>query len=1513
MLYSINYNHWGERKIWYGVPGEEAELFDKVVKESAPELFMENKDLLHQMITHINPQFLIDRGLHVYTVHQNAGEFVITFPRSYHAGFNEGLNCAEAVNFAPPDWLKMGRLCLENYANVGRTCVFSHEELVMKMVTVAHKLSIAMCMATLDELSWIVARETDFRHRLSIAGVCATAFCRFEDIPDDERSCAVCRTTLFCSGLCCRHDGRMVCAKHVQQLCTECSMEQYCLKFRYTLDDLVPLVHRLTERTTAFFEWRTTVAQLLNGTTKTAPTTETDNNSSSNNDGTIMNDDDDGKLAKMDAETNGGERAGNVGDNNNRQRKKIDVLQMRALADQWRTARFPHCEQIQRINQAIVQFERTANAVRKMLNRKIRLRDQTRCQKADTRWEYAEMLSLRQQLADSLLEDRELEDGIQDLCHRVERWKSRANAALERSFAAAAAQQTVNELYALVTEAREEFNVKLEAEGLDRLKSELARCQWLVNAQTIWREIERWHHNIAEKGIGTEEEEGKEEQKQKQSVDEQKQHNETEEEEMDAKRGTKTTEDNKNVEGIVEEQSSPIDEGMAPEEEQEEAEGEGEQKRVELHELAKTVADGLKWCTNCTAVQQLNAKLEHFLNHGNALDQRAADFLAFARNQQQKQQKALPTTTTAPSSSLAGGGCVANTAPTGAVVAVVGVELARQKWAEIAAAMTATAQNNNNNNCDGNDAGNGGPPSSSPASSLGIDWIQSPAIDSFRAELQLAQNAYDDFDQLYKKAFSLRTLEQLEHNFAQSLFERDGQRHAKLKGWLDGLQRFVARIRTIFQKTVSYYTLFDIVAGRSDLPALIEGESMPLALFTSAKYSDNWRPMRAFESRDQLVAHLQSVGDQQCTLLHALRVTNAGRSPKETCSCARDAPPSASTPRRRGAQRLTPQSSASGSKATAGSRQRKRASLPSRTATAGRAGRGAAAATSSAFDTSPPTMVVAERTAATPTTSLATSCTSTSSSAAEQQQQQQQQQGMDTDGQQQQHNNNNNNNSLQSESAVHVAVEQQQQQRIAPNELIPCFVCNANLHVVCVQWDPFFARLPPGVLLCQRCLRSRRPCIEDVEAACRNSELPENCLERIVVQNLSNRSVNIFTRLQRLLHTIPTGTKQIEQNVETALKKWLTMALSLEITDIEVYNVLANSAYFDLFPLPARQIQIWHHVRERMVDAQPLQIIFGHSISGPSASGGTNSCGSVGRRVSNAGGKRRSGGNNNGTNNGTNHQHLRHSLSAMLNISSSSVSSVDSSSSLLLFPPLSASSHSVSGSSPAKQQRRHHQQQPASSSTANCCANADDGIGDDKMGDHQNGNELLAMMDGQQQHQTNHVDGKGTMKREQDEQMEQEEEEDSSNDQQHEHDDDGGGAHMEKCAADFCLRPYSEFTRWIQCEAGCARWYHFCCVGISVRGVQQISAYCCYKCAAASAAAAAAIEANTTTSSSDEGGTLAKVATIADDSGGQQTVPVVAADNDDDEIKMEQQQPQHSPPPPPAHHRSPTATATVYN
>ena len=41
---------------------------------------------------------------------QNAGEFVVTFPRGYHCGFSYGFNCGEAVNFALPEWLRIGMM-----------------------------------------------------------------------------------------------------------------------------------------------------------------------------------------------------------------------------------------------------------------------------------------------------------------------------------------------------------------------------------------------------------------------------------------------------------------------------------------------------------------------------------------------------------------------------------------------------------------------------------------------------------------------------------------------------------------------------------------------------------------------------------------------------------------------------------------------------------------------------------------------------------------------------------------------------------------------------------------------------------------------------------------------------------------------------------------------------------------------------------------------------------------------------------------------------------------------------------------------------------------------------------------------------------------------------------------------------------------------------------------------------------------------------------------------------------
>lgn len=64
--YSINYLHWGEAKTWYGVPGGKAEEFELSMKKAAPELFQSQPDLLHQLVTIMNPNILMDAGVPVY-------------------------------------------------------------------------------------------------------------------------------------------------------------------------------------------------------------------------------------------------------------------------------------------------------------------------------------------------------------------------------------------------------------------------------------------------------------------------------------------------------------------------------------------------------------------------------------------------------------------------------------------------------------------------------------------------------------------------------------------------------------------------------------------------------------------------------------------------------------------------------------------------------------------------------------------------------------------------------------------------------------------------------------------------------------------------------------------------------------------------------------------------------------------------------------------------------------------------------------------------------------------------------------------------------------------------------------------------------------------------------------------------------------------------------------------------------------------------------------------------------
>lgn len=90
--YSINYMHFGETKTWYGVPGSDTAKFEATMRAAVPELFEQQPDLLFELVTMLSPERLIKENVKVYAVDQRPGQFVVTFPKAYHSGFNHGVS-----------------------------------------------------------------------------------------------------------------------------------------------------------------------------------------------------------------------------------------------------------------------------------------------------------------------------------------------------------------------------------------------------------------------------------------------------------------------------------------------------------------------------------------------------------------------------------------------------------------------------------------------------------------------------------------------------------------------------------------------------------------------------------------------------------------------------------------------------------------------------------------------------------------------------------------------------------------------------------------------------------------------------------------------------------------------------------------------------------------------------------------------------------------------------------------------------------------------------------------------------------------------------------------------------------------------------------------------------------------------------------------------------------------------------------------------------------------------------
>ena len=168
--HSINYMHWGAPKTWYGVPGDEADAFEEVMRHAVPELVDSEAGLLYKMVTMVPPGEAVRAGVRVCHLLQQPGTFVVTWPRAYHAGFSHGVNCAESSNFATPDWLPWGRASVDAFRTVAgcrRPC-FTHELLLTTLARKAAHLSAHISWWVEADLAAIIRDER--AHLAALAG-----------------------------------------------------------------------------------------------------------------------------------------------------------------------------------------------------------------------------------------------------------------------------------------------------------------------------------------------------------------------------------------------------------------------------------------------------------------------------------------------------------------------------------------------------------------------------------------------------------------------------------------------------------------------------------------------------------------------------------------------------------------------------------------------------------------------------------------------------------------------------------------------------------------------------------------------------------------------------------------------------------------------------------------------------------------------------------------------------------------------------------------------------------------------------------------------------------------------------------------------------------------------------------------------------------------------------------------------------------------------------------------------
>lgn len=284
--YSANYQHFGATKTWYGIPGADAERFEEAMKQAVPELFETQPDLLFQLVTLLPPDQLKKAGVSVYALDQRAGQFVVTFPQAYHAGFNHGFNFNEAVNFAPHDWEPYGEAGVERLQAFRKQPCFSHDELLMTASGRDTSIRTAKWLAPalerlrdreLRQRATLLKRHKDFdAHSCKIdettiepGSHCELKF-EIDEQDETEHQCTYCKAYSYLSHFRCQSSTKIMCLLHAGSYdCCEVAEEQrlidanHALRYRWSDNSLSNIIQKVIDRAAMPEAWQEKLDKIL--------------------------------------------------------------------------------------------------------------------------------------------------------------------------------------------------------------------------------------------------------------------------------------------------------------------------------------------------------------------------------------------------------------------------------------------------------------------------------------------------------------------------------------------------------------------------------------------------------------------------------------------------------------------------------------------------------------------------------------------------------------------------------------------------------------------------------------------------------------------------------------------------------------------------------------------------------------------------------------------------------------------------------------------------------------------------------------------------------------------------------------------------------------------------------------------------------------------------------------------------------------------------------------------------